>query len=111
MFLCLTLRCELVVCRCAQVNAALTYDCYVNGPPEDPTDSMLHFLSVTEIDACVEHIDQAELQQTIVLTGLSFLLRHSTQNLLKPKNRKIGNSFIHSFIYKIKMCLILDVQF
>lgn len=91
MFLCLTLRCELVVCRCAQVNAALTYGCYVNGPPEDPTDSMLHFLSVTEIDTCVEHIDLAEVQQTIALTGLSFLLRHSSQNLLKPKNMKIRN--------------------
>lgn len=80
------------------VNAALTRGCHVDGPPEDPTGSALHFLPVTEIEACVEHVDLAEVQPAVVLAGLPFLLRHSTQNLMTPK--KIGKlEIIHSFVH------------
>lgn len=62
---------------------ALTYGRYVNGPPEDPTDSLLLFLSVTKKDACVKHIHRAEVEKTLPFTGFSSLLRHGTENLGK----------------------------
>lgn len=77
----------MVVCRYMQARTALTYGCYVNGPPEDPNDSPLLFLSVTEKDARVARIDPAEVQQAILLTGFSSLLRHSTENLREKREK------------------------
>lgn len=79
--------------------AAPTCGCHVDGPPEDPTDSVLHVLPVAEVEAFVEHVDLAEVQPAFLLAGLSFLLRHSTQNLRTPKNRTMEKSSIHSFIH------------
>lgn len=43
------------------------------------------FISVTKKDACVKHVNLAEVEKTLQLTGFSSLLRQSTEKLRAKK--------------------------